>query len=115
MIARLRGAIVNLETTRKALHKAREERDEAMKAVLRAQDAVSKSPFAGQTPEQVQRQEQAAQTSRKLPLYVAVGIAVVCAGIVAAVLISRQLQNTQAQTQKQKDEKSAYHRKKGGK
>ena len=50
-----------------------------------------------------------------LPLYVAVGIAVVCAGIVAAVLISRQLQNTQAQTQKQKDEKSAYHRKKGGK
>ena len=47
--------------------------------------------------------------------YMAVGIAVVCAGIVAAVLISRQLQNTQAQTQKQKDEKSAYHRKKGGK
>jgi len=35
--------------------------------------------------------------------------------IVAAVLISRQLQNTQAQPQKQKDEKSAYHRKKGGK
>jgi len=34
-------------------------------------------------PEQVQRQEQAAQTSSKLPLYVAVGIAVVCAGIVA--------------------------------
>ena len=66
-------------------------------------------------PEQVQRQEQAAQTSSKLPLYVAGGIAVVCAGIVAAVLISRQLQNTQAQTQKQKDEKSAYHRKKGGK
>ena len=52
---------------------------------------------------------------QELPLYVAVGIAVVCAGIVAAVLISRQLQNTQAQTQKQKDEKSAYHRKKGGK
>lgn len=66
-------------------------------------------------PEHVQRQEQAAQTSSKLPLYVAVGIAVVCAGIVAAVLISRQLQNTQAQPQKQKDEKSAYHRKKGGK
>ena len=40
---------------------------------------------------------------------------VACAGIVAAVLISRQLQNTQAQTRKQKDEKSAYHRKKGGK
>ena len=56
VIARLRGAIVNLETTRKALHKARDERDEAMKAVLRAEDAVSKSPFAGQTPEQVQRQ-----------------------------------------------------------
>lgn len=56
VIARLRGAIVNLETTRKALRKARDERDAAMKAVLRAEDAVSKSPFAGQTPEQVQRQ-----------------------------------------------------------
>ena len=37
-----------------------------------------------------------------------------CAGCGACV-VACQLQNTQAQTQKQKDEKSAYHRKKGGK
>ena len=64
VIARLRGAIVNLETTRKALHKARDERDEVMKSVLRAEDAVSKSPFAGQTPEQVQRQLEAPPQGR---------------------------------------------------
>lgn len=50
-IGRLRGAIVNLETVRKAVEKARTERDETMKAVLRAETAVGKSPFAGQTPE----------------------------------------------------------------
>ena len=48
-IARLRGAIVNLETTRRAVEKARAERDEAMKALLRAEAAVSESPFAGQS------------------------------------------------------------------
>lgn len=81
VIARLRGAIVNLETTRKALHKAREERDEAMKAVLRAEDAVSKSPFAGQTPEQVQRQLETPPQGR--PSYTgaaALGIAGAAAG-----------------------------------
>ena len=51
-IARLRGAIVNLETTRRAVDKARSERDEAMKALLRAEAAVNESPFAGQSPEQ---------------------------------------------------------------
>lgn len=50
-IGRLRGALVNLETTRKAVDKARAERDEAAKALLRAEAAVSKSPFAGQTAE----------------------------------------------------------------
>lgn len=50
-IGRLRGAIVNLETTRKAVDKARAERDEAAKSLLRAESALSKSPFAGQTPE----------------------------------------------------------------
>ena len=55
-IARLRGAIVNLETTRKAVDKARAERDEAMKTLLRAEAAVNESPFAGQSPEQAQRE-----------------------------------------------------------
>lgn len=56
VIARLRGAIVNLETVRKSLDKARDERDEAMKAVLRAEDAVAGNLFAGQTIEQVSRE-----------------------------------------------------------
>ena len=55
-IARLRGAIVNLETTRRAVDKARAERDEAMKTLLRAEAAVNESPFAGQSPEQAQRE-----------------------------------------------------------
>ena len=50
-IALLRGAIVNLETTRKAVDKARAERDEAMKSLLRAEAAVNESPFSGQTGE----------------------------------------------------------------
>ena len=55
-IGRLRGALVNLETTRKAVDKARAERDEAAKALLRAEAAVNESPFSGQTPEQAQRE-----------------------------------------------------------
>lgn len=55
-IGRLRGAIVNLETVRKSVNKARAERDEAAKALLRAEDAVNESPFAGQTAEQARRE-----------------------------------------------------------
>lgn len=55
-IGRLRGAIVNLETTRKAVEKARAERDEALKALLRAEAAVSESPFAGQSLESARKE-----------------------------------------------------------
>lgn len=55
-IGRLRGAIVNLETVRKNLEKARSERDDAMKAALRAEANLAESPFAGQTAEQVRRE-----------------------------------------------------------
>ena len=58
-IGRLRGAIVNLETVRKNVEKTRTDRDEAMKALLRAEKNVSDSPFAGQTAEEA-RQEAAA-------------------------------------------------------
>ena len=54
-IGRLRGAIVNLDTTRKAVEKARAERDDALKALLRAEAAVNESPFAGQTAESARR------------------------------------------------------------
>lgn len=67
-IGRLRGAIVNLETVRRSVEKARRERDEAMKQLLRAEAAVGESPFAGQTAEQARR-EVAQQTtqSQKIP------------------------------------------------
>ena len=58
-VSRLRGAIVNLETVRKSVAKARTDKDEAMKALLYAEKAVSESPFAGQTAEEA-RQEAAA-------------------------------------------------------
>lgn len=55
-IGRLRGAIVNLETVRKSVDRARAERDEVMKRLLKAEAAVNESPFAGQTAEQAQRE-----------------------------------------------------------
>ena len=55
-IGRLRGAIVNLGTVRRSVEKARQQRDEAAKALLRAEAAVSESPFAGQTAEQAVRE-----------------------------------------------------------
>ena len=54
-IGRLRGAIVNLETTRKSAEKARAERDQALKALLLAEKDVNESPFAGQTAEEARQ------------------------------------------------------------
>ena len=55
-IARLRGAIVNLETVRRSVEKARAERDEAMKALLKAEANLGESPFAGQTPDSARKE-----------------------------------------------------------
>ena len=55
-ISRLRGAIVNLSTLRRSAENARSERDEAMKALLKAEADLNESPFAGQTPEQARRE-----------------------------------------------------------
>ena len=93
-IARLRGAIVNLETTRKNVEKARAERDAAMKALLKAEAAVNEGPFAGQTPESVRRELQAAPSDR-VPGAVAAGelalffLFLAAAGGVFALLYSR--------------------------
>lgn len=54
-IARLRGAIVNLETVRKNTDKAMAEKDAAAEALLQAQAAVNATPFAGYTPEQAEK------------------------------------------------------------
>ena len=67
-IGRLRGAIVNLETVRKSVDKARGERDEAMKALLRAEAAVNESPFAGQTAEQAWKSATSISDSKPWPL-----------------------------------------------
>lgn len=56
-IARLRGALVNLETTRHAVEQKRSERDETAKALLHAEAAVSQSPFAGQGAEEAKNIE----------------------------------------------------------
>lgn len=74
-IGRLRGAIVNLDTTRKAVEKARAERDEALKALLRAEAAVSESPFAGQSPDSARKEAAAPPASadwRKGPAMLAI-------------------------------------------
>lgn len=65
-IGRLRGALVNLETTRRNVEKARGERDEAAKALLRAEAALHDSPFMGQTPEEA-RQESAVTPPKRRP------------------------------------------------
>lgn len=57
-IGRLRGAIVNLETVRRGVDKAREDRDQAMRALLRAEAAVHESPFAGQSADSAHRDAQ---------------------------------------------------------
>ena len=54
-IGRLRGAIVNLETTRRNLEKARGEKDEAAKTLLRAEAAQNESPFVGHSPESARK------------------------------------------------------------
>lgn len=84
-IGRLRGAIVNLNTTRKAVDKARAERDEAMKALLKAEAAVNGSPFAGQTPEQAQR---SAQTPPTVRVSHRSGLAVCLAGLALSAAVS---------------------------
>ena len=71
-IGRLRGAIVNLETVRRSLKKAREEQDEARRRVLRAESAVNDSPFAGNTPEQAARLPLNIEPRPRVPLWAAI-------------------------------------------
>lgn len=52
---RLRGAIVNLNTVRRSAEKAQGEYDAAKAALARAEEALSASPFAGQTAEEARR------------------------------------------------------------
>ena len=91
-IGRLRGAIVNLETVRRSLKKAREEQDEARKQVLRAEAAVNDSPFAGHTPEQAARLPLSLEPRPRLPLWGALLALAAGLGVWAALFVfARQI------------------------
>lgn len=84
-IARLRGAIVNLETARKAAEQARLERDAGEKALADAQAALSESPFAGRTPEQAEAAPLDIGQKPKYPLWAAL-LALLAGAALGAVL-----------------------------
>lgn len=58
LTGRLRGAIVNLNTLRKNAEKAQGKYDEAKAALAQAEEALSASPFAGQTAEEARQSAQ---------------------------------------------------------
>lgn len=82
-IARLRGAIVNLETVRRSVDKARSERDEALKARLRAESAVNDSPFAGMSVEDARKET---ETPPKVSIRMGPSLAVFSIGLILAVV-----------------------------
>ena len=55
---RLRGAIVNLNTTRRSAEKAQAQSDEAARLLTEAEERLSASPFYGQTAEETRRSVQ---------------------------------------------------------
>lgn len=84
-IGRLRGAIVNLETVRRSLKRAREEQDEARKQLLRAESAVNDSPFAGHTPERAARLPLNIEPRPRLPLWGALPVLAAGLGLWAVI------------------------------
>ena len=89
-IGRLRGAIVNLETVRRSLKKAREEQDEARKQVLRTEAAVNDSPFAGHTPEQAARLPLDLEPKPRFPLWAGIVSALAGLGLGSLLFIMSQ-------------------------
>ena len=54
-IARLRGAVVNLITAQKSVHRAMEDREEAERVLRNAAGAVNETAFAGKPPAEAER------------------------------------------------------------
>lgn len=79
-IARLRGAIVNLETVRKSVDRAMVEKDAAMKAQVRAETAMSDSPFAGRSADEARRAAEGVPPVRRKVWWLPVLLAALCAG-----------------------------------
>jgi len=84
-IARLRGALGNLDASRSALEKAREDQDITAKTLLRAETALGGSPFAGMTPAQAERLPLDLPRKPRFPLWLFVLLAVL--GAAAGFLI----------------------------
>lgn len=84
-IGRLRGAIVNLETVRRNVDRARESRDDARRAQFRAEQAAQASPFAPMSAEEARREAAAPgrAAGRSLKLLPALYI-LLAAGFLAA-------------------------------
>ena len=80
---RLRGAIVNLNTVRKSAEKAQEAWDAAKAALARAEEALSASPFAGQTAEEARRTaaDPLPHVKRPLAPLLLTALACVCAAL----------------------------------
>jgi len=66
-IGRFRGAIVNLNTVRKSAEKAQEEYQQAKASLAQAEEALSASPFAGQTAEEARQTAQNPDPGFKRP------------------------------------------------
>lgn len=79
-IARLRGAIVNLGTVRKSVDRAMAEKDAAMKAQVRAETAVSDSPFTGRSADEARRAAEGVPPVRRKAWWLPVLLAALCAG-----------------------------------
>lgn len=79
-IARLRGAIVNLGTVRKSVDRAMAEKDAAMKAQVRAETAVSDSPFAGRSADEALRAAEGVPPVRGKAWWLPILLAALCAG-----------------------------------
>ncbi|MEY8387782.1 AAA family ATPase [Oscillospiraceae bacterium 38-13] len=65
---RLRGAIVNLNTTRRSAEKAQAQSDEAAAALSRAESALAAGPFAGRTAEEARQAAAAPLPRQRRPL-----------------------------------------------
>ena len=79
-IARLRGAIVNLGTVRKSVDRAMAEKDAAMKAQVRAETAVSDSPFTGRSADEARRAAEGVPPVRRKAWWLPILLAALCAG-----------------------------------
>ncbi len=79
-IARLRGAIVNLQTTRRSVEKAMAEKDQALRTRANAEERLAQHAFAGMTPEQGKHAAKFVPSEKKPNLLVPIVLGAVVGG-----------------------------------